>query len=296
MTRTDLIAAVREHALANYEQGWDVVVEAWEDEKIAKVIGRVRTVQAAVERMAKAIKPYNERRREVESLADHDPMMDEALCGETIEHLAKDDDPICARCGAELDNPIPDTFVQDIATAERQAHLIAEKVAAGIQQAKDHASTLPTWEPITTPEGMSLPSSVDELHNQLANTQGNLSRYLSGEWSVGLDLELGVSMIRDEAFVMQLLELELLRRLDQDADGISAQQTQGSRYPENTDEGIVCGNCTHRDGHTGDRVIMHHATVQDVRACYQARYEEEQAVLAEIEAERLVERHYEEGF
>jgi hypothetical protein len=125
---------------------------------------------------------------------DDNPVPEQALCGETVDHVANnEDDSVCRRCGAELvyDNPVPETFVQDVVEAETQE--------------------------------------------------------------------------------------------------------QFSRYPRNTETGPVCGNCTHRDG-AGDRVIMRHATTQDVRDCYAARYDEEQAVLAEIEAEKRAERFYEEGF
>jgi hypothetical protein len=207
MNRTELIAIVREHAAKseNYEAGWDIVVETYEDDEIAKVIGKVRTAEDAIMRMALAIAPYNERRREIEALADDDdydpqmgtwsPALDkQPLCGETVDHVANsEDDSVCRRCGAELvyDNPVPETFVQDVVEAEAQE--------------------------------------------------------------------------------------------------------QFSRYPRNTETGPVCGNCTHYDG-AGDRVVMRHATTHDVRDCYAARYDEEQAILGEIEAEKHVERRFEEGF
>lgn len=54
-----LVAAVRAHALVNYEAGWDVVVEAWEDEDIIEAIGRVRTAAAAIKRVGKQVADYN---------------------------------------------------------------------------------------------------------------------------------------------------------------------------------------------------------------------------------------------
>lgn len=171
MTCTELIAKVREYALANYEQGWDVVVETYEDDEIAKVIGKVRTVQGAVDRMAKAIEPYNERRSEVQAMADHDPMVEEAIA-----------------------------FAEELST--RPAMPLA---------------------------------AAEELYQEY------------------------------------------------------------SRHPRPTEAGVVCGNCTHRD-HNNERVIVRHENAADVRECYAARYDEEQQIEAEIEAEKRVERFFEEGF
>lgn len=67
-------------------------------------------------------------------------------------------------------------------------------------------------------------------------------------------------------------------------------------WPLSTDEGPVCGNCTHWDG-VGDRVIIHHASIDEVRRCYKMRYDEEaeaMEALAEQAAERRAERFYEE--
>jgi hypothetical protein len=276
MNRTELIAAVREHAVANYEQqGWDFVVETMDDEELGKLIGRARTVKGAIAKVLATISLWEERRVEVQAMAGEDEaMVTENNYGEQGGGI-----PAC-KTGCRL--------THDVAEAEAQAHLIAEKVAAGTRQAENHAHTLPAWEPITTPEGASLPSSIDELHNQVANALGNLSRYLSGEWSVGADLELGVGMIRDEAFVARLLELELKRRLDED-------EKDYSPTPAVTETGVVCGNCTHRD-HNDDRVIIRHATASDVRDCYAYRYHQEEQAEAELAAERRVERFFEEGF
>jgi hypothetical protein len=63
---TDLIAAVREYALANYEKdGWDYLVECWSDEDIAKEIGKSRTVLGAISKCRRVVKLLDERRQEV---------------------------------------------------------------------------------------------------------------------------------------------------------------------------------------------------------------------------------------
>ena len=63
---TDLIAAVREYALANYEKdGWDYLIECWSDEDIAGEIGKSRTVLGAISKCRRVVKLLDERRQEV---------------------------------------------------------------------------------------------------------------------------------------------------------------------------------------------------------------------------------------
>jgi hypothetical protein len=60
--RRALIAAVRAHAEANYDAGgWDVVVECYDDEEIAEVIGRARTLKGAIAKFATVIDVYSDR-------------------------------------------------------------------------------------------------------------------------------------------------------------------------------------------------------------------------------------------
>lgn len=62
MTKAEIIAAVKAHALANYEAGgWDVVVECWSDEDIANAIGRVTTVAGAIRKIRPVIDVYADR-------------------------------------------------------------------------------------------------------------------------------------------------------------------------------------------------------------------------------------------
>lgn len=53
--QTDLVAAVRAHALANYDGGWDVIVEAYEDSEIAELIGKARTEKGAIKKVAAVV-------------------------------------------------------------------------------------------------------------------------------------------------------------------------------------------------------------------------------------------------
>lgn len=51
--RAELIAAVRAHAVENYNRGgWDVIVEAFDDAQISEVIGRARTLKGALKKFA----------------------------------------------------------------------------------------------------------------------------------------------------------------------------------------------------------------------------------------------------
>jgi hypothetical protein len=51
--RAELIAAVRAHAVENYNRGgWDVIVEAFDDAQISEVIGRARTLKGALAKFA----------------------------------------------------------------------------------------------------------------------------------------------------------------------------------------------------------------------------------------------------
>jgi hypothetical protein len=70
VTVADLVAAVRKHAVANYERGgWDFLVECWEDQEIVEAIGAARTVEGAIRNVARGLGLLDERRREVQSFA-----------------------------------------------------------------------------------------------------------------------------------------------------------------------------------------------------------------------------------
>lgn len=65
-TVEELVAAVRQYAVSNYEKaGWDFVVECWADDEIAEEIKGCRTEDGAIKRMKAAIRPLHERREEV---------------------------------------------------------------------------------------------------------------------------------------------------------------------------------------------------------------------------------------
>ena len=62
----ELVAAVRAHALEHYEtDGWDFVVECWEDADIVEAIGPATTPEDAIEAVLETTRLLDERRREV---------------------------------------------------------------------------------------------------------------------------------------------------------------------------------------------------------------------------------------
>jgi hypothetical protein len=64
----DLIRAVRDHAVAHYNDGgWDFLVECWSDADIRDAIGSARTVAGAIRNAKRAVGGLDERRREVRS-------------------------------------------------------------------------------------------------------------------------------------------------------------------------------------------------------------------------------------
>lgn len=61
----ELIDAVRAHAEANYERdGWDFLVECWDDAEIAEVIGNAKAPKSAIANCKRAVKALNEYRQE----------------------------------------------------------------------------------------------------------------------------------------------------------------------------------------------------------------------------------------
>lgn len=54
--KADLVAAVKSHARANYGRaGWDIVVECWDDQRIAERIGGCSTPEAAIAAVGKIV-------------------------------------------------------------------------------------------------------------------------------------------------------------------------------------------------------------------------------------------------
>ena len=67
----NLIKAVRDHALANWgKDGWDFLVECWDDEDIADAIGNAKTPKAAIAACKRKVKWLDEYRSEIRATAD----------------------------------------------------------------------------------------------------------------------------------------------------------------------------------------------------------------------------------
>jgi hypothetical protein len=61
-----MVLAVRNHALANYEKdGWDYVVESWDDEDILEAIVRCKTPVEAIRFVGNCVKLLADYRDEI---------------------------------------------------------------------------------------------------------------------------------------------------------------------------------------------------------------------------------------
>jgi hypothetical protein len=65
----EIVAAVREHAVANYEAGWDVVVEAYTDEEISQAVGRCSSAAAAIAKLGRIVGAHKSYGDEIRSTA-----------------------------------------------------------------------------------------------------------------------------------------------------------------------------------------------------------------------------------
>jgi hypothetical protein len=67
MAAPDILAAVRAHALAHYEQdGWDVIVECYEDAELAELLRGCNTPDEAIAQAGRAASTFDEARRAVQ--------------------------------------------------------------------------------------------------------------------------------------------------------------------------------------------------------------------------------------
>lgn len=61
----ELIAAVRAHAEANWDKdGWDFLVECWDDAEIAEVIGNAKSAKSAIANCKRIVKTLHLHRQE----------------------------------------------------------------------------------------------------------------------------------------------------------------------------------------------------------------------------------------
>jgi hypothetical protein len=62
-----LVQAVKNYALLNYQNGWDVIVECWEDADIREAIGQRTTIAEAIRAVQAIVHLHEGRRREIEA-------------------------------------------------------------------------------------------------------------------------------------------------------------------------------------------------------------------------------------
>lgn len=67
MTKSELAKAVRAHAIANYENGWDVIVECYNEASIIEAMGEARTVKAAIKAVGQRVTVWNEFAAEIQA-------------------------------------------------------------------------------------------------------------------------------------------------------------------------------------------------------------------------------------
>jgi len=64
------LAAIKAHALTNYEKdGWDIVVECYDDTQIIEIVKNCRTIKGAIRAVRAHIKPRADYRADIQSEA-----------------------------------------------------------------------------------------------------------------------------------------------------------------------------------------------------------------------------------
>lgn len=67
----NLIAAVRAHAEKNWgKDGWDYLVECWDDQDIAEAIGGAKTPRAAIAACKRQVQILDDHRSEMRAMAN----------------------------------------------------------------------------------------------------------------------------------------------------------------------------------------------------------------------------------
>ena len=68
VTDQDLVDAVRAHAIEHYnEDGWDFVVESWEDWEILAVVKGSKKESQAIRKVRKQIRALSDHRSEIQA-------------------------------------------------------------------------------------------------------------------------------------------------------------------------------------------------------------------------------------
>ena len=68
MTLNEIAAALRQHAIKNYQSdGWDYLVETFDDEELLKEIEGATTLAEAIAKIAPYLKRLDSRRKDIEA-------------------------------------------------------------------------------------------------------------------------------------------------------------------------------------------------------------------------------------
>lgn len=68
-TMSEMVAAVKAHAMKNYSKGWDFVIETMSVVEIEQIIGGAKTIKGAIWKMSRELGPAISHRLEIEATA-----------------------------------------------------------------------------------------------------------------------------------------------------------------------------------------------------------------------------------
>ena len=67
LSQPDLVQAVKVHAKKHYNvDGWDLLVECYDDAEIAEAIGQSKTARAAIAAVRRELAPHADRRLDIQ--------------------------------------------------------------------------------------------------------------------------------------------------------------------------------------------------------------------------------------
>lgn len=107
----EMVEAVKNHAKANYERdGWDMVVECYEDTEIEEEIAGCATVEEAIARLGEIASVWDDRRKDAQAEAgyDHEQEVREMIAEATGSHTShtgctcRDADDCCDFCSYQI--------------------------------------------------------------------------------------------------------------------------------------------------------------------------------------------------
>lgn len=66
VSQEEQVAAVREYAERNYDKGWDIIVEATDDDEILDLIKGAKTRWGAIDKVGKYVRTYTSYARDIQ--------------------------------------------------------------------------------------------------------------------------------------------------------------------------------------------------------------------------------------